>query len=60
MKKHYTNMANAMEFLSDNKDSVRYKLIRKGKTHVESLLKSRMSPSVVSLEEVLMTFIKRL
>jgi hypothetical protein len=42
MKKHYANMSGALEFLSDNKESIRYKLIKKAKLHVESLLKSRL------------------
>ena len=42
MKRHYGNLTNALEFLADNKDSMRYKLIKKAKSHVESLLKSRV------------------
>jgi len=39
MKTHYANLSNALEFLNDQKDSMRYKLVKKAKLHVESLLK---------------------
>jgi len=42
MKRHYANISNALEFVSDNKESVRYKLIKKAKSHIETLLRGRL------------------
>jgi len=38
MRQHYRNVSNALEFVSDNRDSVRYKLIKKAKLHIGSIL----------------------
>ena len=43
MKQHYRNLSNALEFVSDNKESVRYKLIRKAKLHVSSIINPELS-----------------